>query len=465
MPYIVVFDTCALEKNLNPKSTTWALFRDWRKAVGAQVYIPSPVRIEFTKHFRADQESRIDAIFKASFDEKRPALFSVFEEPEDKQRFKDDMKREVSARLDQEIEKFLSELFGVTPSFRGGPKLSHSEFMLKYYDKDRRPYGSKKNYQDSLVWETVLEIISGQDAKVIFISSNQNDFGKDSEEGKERRLYDDLADDLSSLLGKHTDFRERFEYHFSVQEMIEVKFASKGTIEPVEQFDYGSPDWKMLQARLFENTRAIRTQVTPFVVSRLMPQILPNETELSHGYVYLGTRMRGLVSASPIMLLEVCSVRRLNDLEKLLQIRACSVFKSFYEKDFQSPYSQEPTTTSKTEMLALEMNLSLLMNPAKNEVLGVECTAGKFVPTIGIDLEIDRVISTFDVGVKEGGRPRARRTGINPEDLKQLLEFIRVDTQDLQVETLEAWRGYAANCPKPILDCLFPEIEGPQIVT
>jgi len=88
------------------------------------------------------------------------------------------------------LEKRLTELKAKCPPY---PQVSHGKVIQRCLQR-RRPFqASGKGYQDTLIWESVLdEVLEGDE--VVFVTNNKKDFMD-----KEGNLHPDLADDLKQL--------------------------------------------------------------------------------------------------------------------------------------------------------------------------------------------------------------------------------------------------------------------------
>ncbi|MBN8661078.1 MAG: DUF4935 domain-containing protein [Candidatus Obscuribacter phosphatis] len=467
MSYVVVFDTCSLEKNLNPSSRGWDLFRRWRLTVNASVCLARVTWIELRKHIKASQNERISRILNACFDDSTVTLFSLFDKPEDIENFKKKLLDDIERNLDDGLMKHLEEVFGVRPAILPDPEISHGDLLAKYYDGDRKPYNNRKSYQDTVLWESVLQLLSTAPAKkVVFISNNSKDFGEAksrSEAGGESQksspndsLHSDLKEDVIRIRQAESH-AEHVDYYSSLDSAVGALYQHSGSDDSLDAYQVDGDIWKRLQGYIFSGGYMDRS----FLLGYLKAQFFM--VSKIERFSWTGFNLEIPRSTPSEALIEISRVQKLNDNERLIHARTCAVLPCNYVVSFRTPVSGQEAMESETIKVSIRMDFEFLFNRKNGKILSAYCVDAKLVEKLNVAVRIRKVFTSFEVSIKQGDKSRAEMKELSPESLKQVLGFLGLERLQDEIDRIEVFDTYTFGCPKPVLDFFFPEVEEPLL--
>ncbi|MCK5599599.1 DUF4935 domain-containing protein [bacterium] len=162
---------------------------------------------------------------------------------------RNDIIPELSLDINQEVETYRSflEIF-----FSKGnrkifpyPKVNHENIVDRAVKK-RKPFNSQgKGYRDTLIWENLKEILhENQDAKVIFVTKNTNDYFGDKSD-----LHDDLRQDLQ----ENEIGIDRVKLHGSLTEMFKKEISDEFLPQEKIKRQFKKNEWEVISHEgLFE---------------------------------------------------------------------------------------------------------------------------------------------------------------------------------------------------------------------
>lgn len=177
---IVIIDTSVIVADFWLKGTEFSILWANLETISAQLVIPEVVLDEAVNKFGERLKEAVDAAQK-----KLNALEKLLQ--------KDQIKLD-SVSIEDEKKKyrryFKERINYISGSIAPYPNTPHKEIATRAMHK-RKPFNSSgKGYRDTLIWETVKEVVGKEDQAVKFITQNSRDFGE------AQILFSDLADEI-----------------------------------------------------------------------------------------------------------------------------------------------------------------------------------------------------------------------------------------------------------------------------
>lgn len=211
----IVIDTNIFCRDFYMSNSVFRVFFDGLKRVGHVVYIPQVIYDEvLNKYNERLLDLRLDV-------ETSVGKFSRFVKQEFDQTITDTIIQDLNEEYKRLFDDKLKEIHAHILDY---PQISHQKVVQRALER-RKPFNEKgAGYRDTLIWESILELISIEPIGTIaLISANTKDFAEQDE------LHEDLLNDIQ-LLGNEDNSQVIF---FSSIESFIDKYI-KPTMEILE---------------------------------------------------------------------------------------------------------------------------------------------------------------------------------------------------------------------------------------
>ncbi len=177
----IVLDTNIIVRRYHLNTVAYRILFDALKKPGYTLHIPSIVIEEAAKHYAEDLRQQHQVIRKALREVKS---WTGVTYPDPLDQVLDDAQSAYSDTLRRRF----TELGAIIVGY---PAASHQSIAERALTR-RKPFKANgAGYQDTLIWETVLEVAEEYDDPIAFITNNSTDFL-----GKDNALHSELIEDL-----------------------------------------------------------------------------------------------------------------------------------------------------------------------------------------------------------------------------------------------------------------------------
>lgn len=178
----VVLETSVLHEDYKLSKAPLVELLNIAGLVGAKVIIPQVVFSEHISHFNRDRQEYLNKMKSTLKSLRQLPLTNIpdFEIPETEDSYDEYLTRMIASR-NMEIQTF--------------PQANHADILTRCLNK-LKPFGPEKDtgYKDTLIWETILQILNDNpNDKVLFVTKD-GDFRKKSTESLHKNLVDELVD-------------------------------------------------------------------------------------------------------------------------------------------------------------------------------------------------------------------------------------------------------------------------------
>jgi predicted nucleic acid-binding protein len=227
----IILDTNVLFNDWTLRSADSQAFLDYVENTGSTIYVPRIVWEEIEKNQQEDLAKKHEAYETAC----KRLGGSMINQPDFKV-----VKFEHAITGEEYLEWLRKKLrFDVLENVL--PYGDYTERIAKRVMTKRKPFNlqNSNEYKDTLVWETVLDVIAGKagkkDEEVVFISNDTNAFGagKSQQENKGERgvkgerqvgvLHPQLQEDIDAVLANHQV--KRFYYYETFAEFLAAHYT------------------------------------------------------------------------------------------------------------------------------------------------------------------------------------------------------------------------------------------------
>ena len=181
---IIIIDSNIFHDDYALKGTLLRILFEYLRKTGFRMVIPEVVYLEIVNKVRESIIAAAEANNKRVRDLEQKTGLSVspiIYQPD----------------IDEQVKKYEDFLRGrldrVGATIAEIPSISHKSIIDRDLERKKPFTKTGKGYRDALIWETILQIASGEEDPIIFISKNSNDFANDEKKGLHPDLYLDLS--------------------------------------------------------------------------------------------------------------------------------------------------------------------------------------------------------------------------------------------------------------------------------